>query len=232
MDRSIAISAGVIGTVSLLGFTIFLFMGPIGVIDLGLSGFTSITFDVALCLAFFLQHSGMIRKSFRGRLKNVVPEHYHGVLYTVASGVTLLVLVVFWQRTSQVEVSLQGGSRLAARLVFFATLAGFVWGIRSLRSFDGFGLRPIRARLRGSKVKAEPLTIRGPYRWIRHPLYLFVLLLIWSCPDLSVDRIMFDVLMTGWIVVGTHLEERDLVDDFGDDYLEYQRRVPMLVPWS
>ena len=77
-----------------------------------------------------------------------------------------------------------------------------------------------------------PLAIRGPYRWVRHPLYSFVLLLIWSCPDLSVDRIMFNVLMTGWIVVGTYLEERDLVDEFGDDYQEYQRRVPMLVPFT
>jgi protein-S-isoprenylcysteine O-methyltransferase Ste14 len=40
------------------------------------------------------------------------------------------------------------------------------------------------------------------------------------------------VLMTGWIVVGTYLEERDLVDVLGDDFLRYQRRVSSVVSWS
>ena len=77
-----------------------------------------------------------------------------------------------------------------------------------------------------------PLTVRGPYRWVRHPLYAFILLLIWACPDLAADRLLFNVLWTSWVVVGTVLEERDLAAEFGEDYLRYQRRVPMLVPWK
>ncbi len=232
VDKTVAIWASVIGTVSLLGFAVFLFMGPIGIVDLGLGDFTLLAFDGVLCLGFFLQHSGMIRKSFRNKLGSFLPDHYHGAFYTLASGIVILALLVLWQPSPQLVISLEGGLRLLARFVFFAALVGFVWGIRSLRSFDGFGLKPIRARLRGSEVRDIPLAIRGPYALVRHPLYSFVLLLIWSCPDLTVDRIMFNVLMTGWIVVGTYLEERDLVDEFGDDYKEYQRRVPMLVPWS
>jgi len=75
------------------------------------------------------------------------------------------------------------------------------------------------------------MVVRGPYRWIRHPLYLTTLLMIWSCPDLTADRLMFNFLFTGWIIVGTVLEERDLVADYGDDYRNYQRRVPMLIPY-
>jgi protein-S-isoprenylcysteine O-methyltransferase Ste14 len=231
IDKSVEVSARVIGTVSLLTFALFLFIGPFGVIDLGLGDFATLAFDGALCLGFFLQHSGMIRKSFRKKMADIVPEHYHGAFYTLTSGLVLSILVIFWQESPQALVSVQGGLRLLARFVYFAAFVGFVWGIRSLRSFDGFGLRPIRARLRGSEVRAGALTIRGPYLWVRHPLYFFVLLLIWSYPDLTVDRIMFNVLMTGWITVGTYLEERDLVDEFGDDYLEYQQKVRMLVPW-
>ena len=66
---------------------------------------------------------------------------------------------------------------------------------------------------------------------LRHPLYFFVLLLIWSCPDLTVDRLLFNVLWTAWIFVGTCLEERDLVAEFGDAYRRYQESVPMLIPW-
>jgi protein-S-isoprenylcysteine O-methyltransferase Ste14 len=53
----------------------------------------------------------------------------------------------------------------------------------------------------------------------------------WASPDLTADRLLFAVLFTGWIVLGTVLEERDLVRDLGEPYREYQRQVPMLVPW-
>jgi protein-S-isoprenylcysteine O-methyltransferase Ste14 len=76
-----------------------------------------------------------------------------------------------------------------------------------------------------------PFTVRGPYRWVRHPLYFFCLLMIWSCPDLSLDRLLHNVLWTAWIVVGSVLEERDLVASFGEEYSNYKREVPMLIPW-
>jgi protein-S-isoprenylcysteine O-methyltransferase Ste14 len=231
IDHAIVVSARVIGTVSLVSFTLFCYAGPFDVMDLGLEGFSVLVFDVALCLAFCLQHSVMIRKSFREKAVRFVPEPYHGACYTMASGLALLILVVFWQESLGIGLSLQGGYRLLARAVFFAALAGLVWGVRSLPSFDGFGVRPLRARLRGSEMRVAPLSIRGPYRWVRHPLYSFMLLLIWSGPDLTIDRILFNALMTGWMVVGTCLEERDLVDEFGDHYREYQRTVPMLIPW-
>jgi protein-S-isoprenylcysteine O-methyltransferase Ste14 len=231
VDRSVELTARVIGTASLSVFTLFLFLGPFGAIDLDLGDFGTLAFDGALCLGFCLQHSVMIRKSFRRKTAGLVPEHYYGAVYTVASGTVLAILVIFWQESPQVVASVQGGLRILTRFIYFLAFAGFFWGIRSLRSFDGFGLRPIRARRRGSEVKPEALTIRGPYHWVRHPMYFLVLVLIWSYPDITVDRIMFNVLMTVWIVVGTHLEERDLVDEFGDDYREYQQRVPMLAPW-
>lgn len=72
--------------------------------------------------------------------------------------------------------------------------------------------------------------VRGLYRWVRHPLYLFMILMIWSCPDLTSDRLLFNGLWTVWIVIGSILEERDLVSEFGNAYREYQRKVPMLIP--
>lgn len=62
-------------------------------------------------------------------------------------------------------------------------------------------------------------------------MYLTTLLMIWSYPDLTADRLVFNLLFTGWIIVGSVLEERDLVADYGDDYRNYQRRVPMLIPY-
>ena len=77
-----------------------------------------------------------------------------------------------------------------------------------------------------------PLAIRGPYRWVRHPLYSLFLVLLWVCPDITADRLLLNTLFTAWIVLGTVLEERDLARDLGDPYRAYQRQVPMLVPWK
>jgi hypothetical protein len=222
--------AGLVGGVSLVAFAGFLFAGPVVRIDIGLQGVSILVFDALVSLGFFLTHSGMIRKSFRRRLAGFMPEHYHGAFYTIASGAMLLALVWFWQPSERVLVSLQGIPRVLARGVFIVATIGFWYGVRSLRSFDALGLKPLRAHIRGKNLVAGPIAIRGAYRWVRHPLYFFVLMMMWSFPDLMVDRIVFNVLWTGWIVVGAYLEERDLIEQFGDAYRSYQRRVPMLVP--
>jgi len=85
---------------------------------------------------------------------------------------------------------------------------------------------------RGRKPRPVVFTIKGPYQWVRHPLYLFVLVMIWSCPNLTKDRLLFNILWSGWIFIGTILEERDLVEQFGDAYREYQKKVPMLLPFK
>ncbi len=66
---------------------------------------------------------------------------------------------------------------------------------------------------------------------VRHPLYFCVIVLLWTTPVLTADRLLLNVLWTAWIMLGTVLEERDLTVDFGDLYREYRRRVPMLIPW-
>jgi protein-S-isoprenylcysteine O-methyltransferase Ste14 len=111
-------------------------------------------------------------------------------------------------------------------------IVGIGWGVKALKSFDPYGLTPIRDNLQDRPHKPQKFSIHGPYLWVRHPLYFFVLVLVWACPDLTLDRLIFNILWSVWIIVGTFLEEKDLVLEFGDDYRKYQRRVPMLIPWK
>jgi protein-S-isoprenylcysteine O-methyltransferase Ste14 len=57
-----------------------------------------------------------------------------------------------------------------------------------------------------------------------------MLVLFWSCPELTTDRLLFNIVWTIWVVGATVLEERDLTEDFGDAYRDYQAKVPMLLP--
>ena len=219
-----------LGGVSLLGFALVLAVGPFELVPLGLSVPAALAWDAGLCLVFFVQHSGMLRRPWRERVGRVLPAPYHPAVFSIASGVALLLLIGLWQR-APVLLALEGTPRWALRGVFVLAGLGFLWAVRSLASFDTFGLEPLRAHINGAEPRAMPLAIRGPYRWVRHPLYTLFLVLLWVCPDVTADRLLFNALFTVWIALGAFLEERDLVRQFGDPYRTYQRQVPMLVPW-
>jgi protein-S-isoprenylcysteine O-methyltransferase Ste14 len=232
MPRLALLLSLVLGGSSLAVFGLALAFGPFQVIPLGLHPSAALSWDAGLCLLFFAQHSIMVRRGFRDRLARTVPPPYHAALYSIASGLALLALVLLWQHSGIGLYTVEGIPRLALRSLFLGAGAVFLWAIRALGSFDTFGVRPIRARLRGeSESPALPLAIRGPYCFVRHPLYSVFLVLLWAAPDLTADRLLFNGLFSAWIVVGSVLEERDLVREFGDAYRDYQRRVPMLIPW-
>lgn len=219
-----------IGGGSLLLFGYFLLFGTPSPIGIAHSDAARLALDALLCLAFFGQHSGMIRRGAKQRLAKRVPTTYHPALYSITSGTALLALVLAWQPTTDFLFRLQGSARWLSAGIALLAVAGFAWGVHSLRQFDPFGTLPLRAALRGASTPSSAFVARGPYRYVRHPLYLFMLLLIWSTPRLSADQLLFNVLWTAWIIVGTKLEERDLLVDFGQAYRQYQASVPMLIP--
>ena len=220
-----------LGGGSLFLFALLLFLGSLEMVNLGLDATTALWVDAGLSLAFFVQHSVMIRQSFRRQLARILSEKYHAPLYTMVSGVFLLGVVFFWQSLDCQVLTLTGWLRWAARFIFFLALAGFFWGVLSLGFFDPFGLKPFLPDRLALPAQPQGLVVRGPYLWVRHPLYFCVILLIWSCPDLTADRLLFNLLWTSWIIIGALLEERDLVATFGQAYRDYQQQVPMLLPF-
>lgn len=215
------------GGVSLLAFYAVLFAGPFELVPLGLDPETALLWDATLCGAFFVQHSVMVRPWVRSVLGRAVPSSHLAALYSIASGVVLLALVLFWQVTDVSLVVVAGGGRVALRAVFVASTLFFGWAIKSLGSFDAFGTRALRS----AEEEKGPFVVRGPYRWVRHPLYALFLVMLWSSPDVTADRLLLSLLFSGWLVLGALLEERDLVRRFGDEYRRYQAAVPMLIPW-
>lgn len=212
---------------SLAIFGAMLFFGPLRLVDFGWSAGGALLFDAALSCLFFLQHSVMVRPWWSRFLERYLEKRLHPAAYAAASGAVLLFVGGLWQST---HVFFRAGPvfSIFAHGVFVLACLWEAWGMLALGGFDPLGVK--NALGRSGPPTQEDFRIRGPYCYVRHPLYTGVILMLWACPVWSLDRVLLAVLWTVWIVVATRWEERDLVDIFGDNYREYQRRTPMLIP--
>jgi methanethiol S-methyltransferase len=223
-----------LATVPALGImlAVFLFLGSFTIVDLGLDTKSALIVDAALSIFFFLQHSIMVRRGFKKQLGRFMPEHYHNAFYGLTSGIALAAVMFFWQKTPEVLYSVDGFMYWILRLLFILCMAGFFWGSGALGSFDALGVKPLMRHIAQRPEKPQKIVAKGPYGWSRHPLYFFIIVMIWSCPALTLDRLLFNILWTGWIILGTYMEDRDLHAEFGEEYRQYSSCVPMLIPWK
>jgi methanethiol S-methyltransferase len=223
--------SGLMGGVSMALFAFFLYTGLPSQMDLGLDEPTKLYVNTLLCFLFFIQHSLMLRKGFRKWLSGFISPNYLGACYAIFSGLFLLVLMIFWQKSTSFRVEFDGASYWLMRALFFLSIIGFFFTVRYLPPFDPLGIEEIFSHLKGKTAKESFLTVRGTYQWVRHPIYFLSLLMIWSPVSVTTDRLLFNGLWTFWIIIGAFLEERDLIASFGDAYRNYQRNVPMLIPF-
>ena len=230
---SVLVLTYALGGGSLLLLGAFLIVGSFGVIRLDITEAHRLGWDAFLCMVFFIQHSGMVRPSFRSWFSSFLPRPYHPAVYSIASGMVLSAMILLWQESPIVLFQLRGSLRVPPWACSLLAVGGFIWGVRALGAFDPFGVEPMVRHLRNRQPPPpQNLVLRGPYLWVRHPLYLFMVVLFWSVPELHPDRLLFNMLWTVWIVLGSFLEEKDLVAEFGEGYRLYQKSVPMLLPWK
>jgi steroid 5-alpha reductase family enzyme len=112
-------------------------------------------------------------------------------------------------------------------------MAGFVLVLVStflINHFDLFGLRQVWLHLLDRPYTYLAFGTPGPYRLVRHPLYVGWLVAFWAAPTMTVAHLVFALATTGYILIAIQLEEADLVQVHGESYSSYRRSVGMLWP--
>ena len=191
----------------------------------------AIVIDVLLLAAFAIQHSVMARPAFKRWWTRFVPHAVERTTYVLVASLVLVLLFWQWRPILMPVWSVTNPAAVLAIQVVFWTGWGLVFlSTFLLNHFELFGLRQVYARLRGRTLPAPEFRTPFLYKRVRHPLYLGFLLAFWAVPSMTLGHLLFAVGTTGYILIGIWLEERDLVDLFGDQYRRYREQVSMLIP--
>jgi protein-S-isoprenylcysteine O-methyltransferase Ste14 len=174
-----------------------------------------------LLCSFAIQHSCMQRRNF-WRL----PAPYERSLYGAASGIVLGGMTLLW-RPVPGGIIWEGPLWIVA--ISLAAAIGTGCCCASINHTTFMGLAQAWT---GNAEARGPLCTEGPYRYVRHPLMLGLLIALWAQPIMPAELMMMNGGLTLYVLIALELEENDLVRDYGEEYEKYRKEVPMLIPWK
>jgi protein-S-isoprenylcysteine O-methyltransferase Ste14 len=192
----------------------------------------AIFINLILVILFALQHSIMARKSFKTWISKYIPKAAERSTYVLVSGIFLALIFEYWQ---SIDLYVWQVDNEIAKIVLIS-LYIFGWSFSTIASFlinhfELFGLQQVYLNLKNRPEPQVTFTEKYFYKVIRHPIQLGTLIGIWATPKMSYTHLMLSITFTIYIFIGLYFEEKDLVQELGDKYKNYQQRVSMMIPF-
>ena len=185
-----------------------------------------VVIDIALFSVFALHHSVLARSSVKATLTPLLPPGLERSTYTWVASLLFVAVCTWWQPVPGLLYDLDGAGRI---LAWSLQALGIVLTVRASNALDILdlaGVRQLQRAIGSAEQKPPPpLTTRGLYGFVRHPLYFSWALFVFATPAMTGTRAAFALISTAYLMLAIPWEERGLVATFGQEYEAYRQRV-------
>lgn len=184
-------------------------------------------FPILYFIGYAILHSLLAMDRVKALLHSIISPRYYRLLYSTLSTILLIPLYYLpWPHGALYHIPAPWAWVLHA--IQIMSFIGFWWTIRHTDTAAFLGW----AYLKGSCKANTQLITSGPYRLCRHPLYFFGTLIFVAHPHMSHALALITLWLLLYFWIGSYIEERRLVQQFGDPYLQYQATTPRLIPFT
>jgi len=182
--------------------------------------------DLLLALQFAIVHSLLLLPAVRSRIGRVLASPLYGSLFAFATCAGLWLMFACWRSSASTLWQATGWQRTAIAAAFYGSWVALFYSLHLGGLGYQTGLTQWLYWLRRKPLPRRDFNEHGAYRWLRHPVYLSFLGLIWFTPRMTADHALLTAVWTVYIFVGSYLKDLRLAFYLGDRYREYASRVP------
>jgi len=194
----------------------------------------AVIINLLLLSVFAIQHSLMARAGFKKWLSNFMNPAIERSTYVLLSSLALILLYWQWQPLKTVIWEVKNETVYWIIMGIFAI--GWIVVFAStfmINHFELTGLQQIYNNWKDKQAENATFKVNYFYKFVRHPLMLGFLIVFWATPLMTLGHLLFTGVMTLYIFVAVkYLEEKDLRKEIGPAYEEYQKNVPMIIPFT
>ena len=186
---------------------------------------------------FFVLHSVLAGQKVKTFFYAKFPASakYYRLIYNVISTITIFPAIYL-------QLSIQSPrwfytNALSQYLAYLLILSGIVVMILAFKNYqtsEFIGTIYLKKNNKlNSSISESSLATSGLNAVVRHPLYFGILLSLFGylIHQFNTKTLIMGVIFFIYLIIGTYLEEKKLIQEFGEDYKKYQKNVKMLIPY-
>ncbi|MEO9894265.1 methanethiol S-methyltransferase [Aurantibacter sp.] len=189
--------------------------------------------NLGLLSLFAIQHSIMARPAFKKWFTKIINPAMERSTYILLSSLALLLIYWKWQPMTAIVWETENVTSIIVMAVFFLGWTIVFLSTFMINHFELFGLTQIYQNFKNETITSPKFQVNWFYKLVRHPLMLGFIIAFWAAPTMTYGRLLFAMVTTAYILIAVKfLEEKDLKKILGKDYEAYQKRVPMIFPFT
>ena len=203
-----------------------------------MKSFIDVLVILLLFCLFGLVHSVLASKKVKHniRLKAGKKIAFYRLFYNLTSIITIIIFYEISPKPDILIYDLPNPYDIIIFVLQFMSLIGFIWCAVLIDGMEFIGINQIKRYFKNEYDETEldehqTLIMKGPFKYSRHPIYLFSILFLWLRPVMDLFYLIFIICTTIYFIIGSYLEENRLIKVFGTRYENYRAEVPRFIPY-